>query len=292
MHGTFERAKTWPERMDSEAGRCAAAYQGQPGAYSEQAAHTICGPGASLLPCATLADAFRAVAEGRAASAVVPIENTLAGAVPGALSLLLASGLLVHAETSQRIDHVIAGTCGAALDDVREVLSHPVALAQCEGFFRAHPEIRAVSVFDTAGAVEIVARDADPRRAAIASRAAARLYGASILAEHVQDHDANYTRFVHVAPGPRREVLGGPCRIVLAVRLAHQPGTLVAALEVLTSLGLNLTRIDSSPVAGCPFEYEFFIEGLTTLASATATTIDALGRDSRFRVLGCFRCDG
>ena len=139
MHGTFERAKTWPERMDSEAGRCAAAYQGQPGAYSEQAAHTICGPGASLLPCATLADAFRAVAEGRAASAVVPIENTLAGAVPGALSLLLASGLLVHAETSQRIDHVIAGTRGAALDDVREVLSHPVALAQCEGFFNSSP---------------------------------------------------------------------------------------------------------------------------------------------------------
>jgi prephenate dehydratase len=288
MQDTFERATASPGPRGSEPDRYTASYQGQPGAYSEQAAYGICGQGASLLPCATLADAFRAVAEGRAASAVVPIENTLAGAVPGALSLLLASGLLVHAETSQRIDHVIAGTPGAALDDVREVLSHPVALAQCERFFRAHPAIRAVSVFDTAGAVEMVSRHADPRHAAIASRAAARLYGASILAEHVQDHEANYTRFVHVAPGPRREVAGGPCRIMLAARLAHEPGTLVAALQVLNSLGLNLTRIDSSPVAGCPYEYEFFIEAVTALDSDASSTIEVLGRDSRFRLLGCY----
>ena len=282
----------WRGRMDSGAGRYAASYQGQPGAYSEQAARTICGADAALLPCATLADAFRAVAEGKAASAVVPIENTLAGAVPGALSLLLASGFVVHAETSERIDHVVAGTADAALDAVREILSHPVALAQCEGFFRAHPDVRAVSVFDTAGAVEMVVRDGDPGRAAIASRAAAHLYGASILAEHVQDHEANYTRFVQVAPGPRREMAAGPCRIMLAMRLAHQPGTLVAALQVLNSLGLNLTRIDSSPVAGSPFEYEFIVEGVTERAPDAAMAIETLGRDSRFRVLGCFHFAG
>ena len=271
------------------AGPYTASYQGQPGAYSEQAALRICGRDAMLLPCTTLAETFRAVSDGQAASAVIPIENTLAGAVPGALSLLLASGFVVHGETSEWIDHVIAGPSGAALERVREVLSHPVALAQCERFFRSHPDILAVSVFDTAGAVEMVMRGADATRVALASRAAARLYGASILAEHVQDHEANYTRFVHVAPGPRRAIPAGSSRIMLAVRLAHQRGSLAAALHLLNTLGLNLTRIDSSPVPGCPFEYEFIIEGTTEGAAEAAAAIQTLEGDRRFRVLGCIQ---
>ena len=265
-----------------------AAYQGQPGAFSEQAARRMCGADATLLPCETLADAFAAVAEGRARSAVVPIENTLAGPVPGVLRLLLASVFVVTGEVVEWIDHVLAAPPGASLDTIREVLSHPVALAQCTAFFKAHPRLRAVPAFDTAGAVQMVMRDADPTRAALGGRSAAALYGASIIAEHLQDHQSNYTRFVRVAHPPLRPAPAGPARVMLAARLAHRPGTLAAALQALAAAGANLTRIDSAPVPGCPFEYEFFLEGTFDEASAIDAAVSALDGIARLRTLGLF----
>lgn len=253
--------------MTRERERADAAYQGQAGAFSEQAARRICGGGARLLPCETLADAFGAVADERARSAVVPIENTLVGSVPGVLRLLLTSGLVVLAEAVEWIDHVLAAPPGGSLDAVREVLSHPVALAQCAGFFRSRPGVRVVPVFDTAGAVQMIIRDGDPTRAAIGGRAAAALYGASIVAEHLQDHRSNYTRFIRAGHPPFGAVTAGPARVMLATRLAHQPGTLAAALQLLAGIGVNLTRIDSVPVEGCPFEYEFVLEGTIDDAS-------------------------
>jgi prephenate dehydratase len=239
------------------------AYQGQAGAYSEQAARRICGVDAPLLPCDTLADVFAALGGGRASAAVIPIENTLAGAVPGALRLLFDSGLAVDAEATEWIDHVLAGAATARLDNLDEVLSHPVALAQCAHFFREHPHIRAVPVFDTAGAMDLVMREGLATRAAIAGRAAAALYGATILAEHLQDHDANYTRFVRVvSPGHATppDFSAGACRAMLSLRLPHHPGSLARALTTIADHGLNLTRIDSLPIPGAPFEYEFLIE--------------------------------
>jgi prephenate dehydratase len=264
-----------------------AAYQGQPGAYSEAAARRICGAGATLLPCDTLEDVFAALGGRRARAAVIPIENTLAGAVPGALRLLFDSGLWVDAEATEWIDHVLAGPAGGAVGSLREVLSHPVALAQCARFFQEHPGIRATSVFDTAGAMAMVMRDADPARAAIAGRAAAALYGATIHAEHLQDHDANYTRFVRVVPAARAQSPApttGPMRAMLSMRLPHRPGSLAAALTTLAARGLNLTRIDSSPIPGSPFEYQFLIEALTD--GDVASAIAGLGDTINVRVIG------
>lgn len=268
-----------------------AAYQGQPGAYSEQAAGKMCGAGATLLPCDTLAATFAAVADGRARAAVIPLENTLAGPVPGAITLLLASGLVVHGERTEHIDHVLAAPDGASLDSLREVLSHPVALAQCERFFKEHRDIRAVPVFDTAGALKIVMQERDTTRGAIAGRAAAALYRASILAEHLQDHPANFTRFVRIAPPPGPDLSAGPCRVLLGLRLAHQPGSLAAALQTLAAFDVNLTRLDSSPVPGCPFEYEFVLEGVVSRSEACAGALEALRRHGEVRLLGAFDGD-
>jgi len=265
--------------------RFEAAYQGQPGAYSEQAARRLCGTDAALLPCETLADVFEALGSGRARAAVIPIENTLAGAVPGALRLLFDSGLTVDAETTEWIDHVLAGPSSASLATIREVLSHPVALAQCTHFFKTHPDIRPVSVFDTAGALEMVMKSSDPSRAAIAGRAAAALYGASLIQEHLQDHEANYTRFVRIVPGtvtPRE----GPCRAMLSLRLPHRTGSLAHALQAMADRGLNLTRIDSSPIPGSPFEYEFLIEATSDADFDRA--ISTLSRAMTIRLIGCF----
>jgi prephenate dehydratase len=265
------------------------AYQGHPGAYSEHAALTLCGADARLLPRETLADAFAAVADGTARFAVVPLENTLAGTVPGTVSLLLESGCSVVAEVSEPIDHVLAGLPGAGIEGLREAHSHPVALAQCTRFFTAHPSIRPVAVWDTAGALRAVIESADPARAAVASRFAAERYGAAILAEHLQDHAANFTRFIQAGLVPAPDVTGrGPLRVMLAVRLAHRPGTLATLLLALSEAGANLTRLDSVPLPGSPFEYEFLIEGVVAAALDVDRLLATLDPGTRIRVVGCF----
>jgi prephenate dehydratase len=263
-----------------------AAYQGQAGAYSEQAARLLCGPEAALLPCETLADVFAAV-EQRAHWAVVPIENTLTGAVPGVVTLLLSSGLTVHDETIARIDHVLAGPAGLALDDVREVLSHPVALAQCARFFKSHPAVRPVPVFDTAGALDLVMRESPSGRAAIAGRAAAVLYGAVVLAEHLQDHPDNFTRFLKAGPAPLPPV-AGPTHVIIGARLPHRPGALARLLQDLAETGANLTRIDSAPLHGSPFEYEFLIDAVLPEGDHTDLDLAARWGEAEVRVLGQF----
>jgi len=249
----------------------------------------MCGADATLLPCETLSEVFAAVAARRARCAIVPLENTLAGPVPGAITLLLESGFVVHGETAERIDHVLAAPVGATLAGVREILSHPMALAQCERFFKAHPGVRPVPVFDTAGALQMVMRAGDPSRAAIVGQAAGELYGAAVLARHLQDHASNFTRFLRVAHPPAPPLGSGPCRFLFAVRLAHQPGTLALALQVLADHAINLTRIDSAPVPGRPFEYEFVLEGTLAQSASLGAAVQALERHARVRLLGSFR---
>jgi prephenate dehydratase len=146
-----------------------------------------------------------------------------------------------------------------------------------------------VPVFDTAGALQMVMRAGDPSRAAIVGQAAATLYGASVLARHLQDHASNFTRFLRVARPPAPPFGPGSCRFLLAVRLAHRPGTLALALQVLADHEVNLTRIDSVPMQGSPFEYEFVLEGTLARSAALGSAVEALERHTRVRLLGCFR---
>jgi len=233
------------------------AYQGAPGAFSEQAAWALVGPDAPLLPRDSLSDVFDAVRDRRAGRAVVPFENTLAGTVPGTYELLLEHGLTATGEASIRIEHMLIAHPSARLTDVRRVLSHPVALDQCRTFIRAYG-LEPVPVFDTAGAVDVVLRDGDHSAAAIASRRAAELHHAGILAEGIEDHRENWTRFLRLEPATSLSV--GGQKAIVALELRHERGSLGRALQVLAAQGLNLTNIESRPIPGRPFEYAFLAE--------------------------------
>ncbi len=178
----------------------ACAYQGVPGAFSEDAAVALVGERARLRPCPTLVDVFEALAAGLVGRAVVPIENTLAGRVPGCADLIATHRVRVVAERAHPITQVLMAPPGVTLTAIRHVLSHPVAIAQCDRFFRAHPAITPVPVFDTAGAVAEVTRVRAADAGAIASRRAADVYGAVVLLDEIQDRPDNFTRFLLIEP--------------------------------------------------------------------------------------------
>jgi prephenate dehydratase len=267
-----------------------AAYQGAPGAYSELAAHTLLGPTASMLPRRSLEQVFEAVSAGGARYGVVPVENTLSGTVPNVYELLLSHDLRVVGETLTHIDHVLVGTPSMKIEDVRRVLSHPVALAQCAEFFRRHRNVQAVPVFDTAGAVEIIMREDDGFSAAVASRRAADLYKAAVLAEHLQDHQENWTRFLLLGRAQDSGDSKGANKTLVAFDLPHKPGALAHALNEIAKRHVNLTKIESRPIAGKPFEYRFVVEltvdpGNDVLDDA----IDEMRRETPWlRVLGAY----
>ena len=177
-----------------------AAYQGVPGAFSEDAARAMLGYGVGLHACETLADVFAALVKGTANAAVVPVENTIAGAVPGAADLIVAHRVHVVREHAIHIAHAVIGAPGSMLEGIRRVWSHPVALAQCEAWFRRHPHITPMPAFDTAGAVADVVRRGSREDAALGSRRAADVYGGVVLQADVQDRVENFTRFVLVQP--------------------------------------------------------------------------------------------
>jgi prephenate dehydratase len=179
------------------------AYQGAPGAFSEDAAMALVGADAVLRPCRTLADVFDALTAGQVQRAVVPIENTLAGRVPGCADLIARHRVRVVAERAHQITQALVAPAGVEFGAVRRVLSHPVAIAQCGRFLHAHPSLEPVPVFDTAGAVAEIVRTASGDAAAIAGRRAADVYGAVVLVDDIQDRPDNFTRFLLIEAGNR-----------------------------------------------------------------------------------------
>src|SRR5687767_14629401 len=270
--------------------RADAAYQGAPGAFSEDAAVAMLGAQARLRPCPTLADVFAALSQGDANAAVVPLENTLAGAVPGAADLIATHAVHIVAEHAAPVAHAVIGVPGVTLEQVRRVWSHPVALAQCEQWFRAHPQITPMPAFDTAGAVADVIGRGVVEDAAIGSRRAAEVYGGIVLQEDVQDESDNFTRFVLIEPGRlmRRRQPGWKTSLVCV--LPNEPGALARALQPFAKRGMNLTRIESRPIRDAPFEYRFHIDvGPSEDPRKAAAAISELRGCSRaVRVLGVY----
>jgi prephenate dehydratase len=264
------------------------AYQGAPGAFSEAAAMGLFGSPVRLEPCRTLEDVFDLIARGEARYGVVPIENSLAGAVPGCADLLARHDVHITGERIELIAHALIAPKGVPMTDVRRVLSHPVAIAQCEQFFRAHPEMTAVPAFDTAGAVAEVLSRGWTDAAAIASHRAAALHDASVLADDIQDRADNSTRFLAIEAGPWSGTWEVNHKTTLLCVLPHEPGALVKALLPFSRLSLNLCRIESRPTRETPFEYGFHLDiGGTQDISALATAIGELEQYSRrTRVLG------
>ncbi len=233
------------------------AYQGEPGAYSDEAVATLFG-GANALGFATFRLTFEALSVGAVDAAVLPVENSSAGVVQEVSDLLWElPGLRVVREHVQPVQHCLLGWPGP----VERALSHPQALAQCSRYLHSR-QIRSVAFHDTAGAARAVAEQRQPGTAAIASRAAAKRYGLYILAESIQDDSENRTRFVVVERGeplrPRDGVVASKCS--LAFVAAHRPGSLAHALDCFARRSVNLTRLDSRPMLGRPFEYRFYLD--------------------------------
>jgi len=238
------------------------AFQGEPGAFSEAAAVQLLGEQIRTVPRGTFDATFRAIAEGAAEALLVPVENTLAGSVVRVYDLLLESPLEICGETILPIEHHLMGCPGAAFADVRAVASHPMALAQCERFFEANPRLKRVPAEDTAGSVREMMDRGEKSHAAIAARRAARQYGAIILRESIQDNAENFTRFVLLLPPEeaQRYRAQDAKKMSLAMRLAHKPGALLASLDPFSKHGVNLLKIESRPIHGKPFEYQFYLD--------------------------------
>lgn len=235
------------------------AIQGEPGSFSHEAALKL-QPGAVIVPCALSADVFAALSSGAVDAAVIPIENSLAGSVLEHFDLLLAHNVTVVAETSLRIRHNLIANAGSSIADIVRVFSHPVALAQCRRFLAAHPAMEAFAFYDTAGSVKKLVELGDLYAAAIASEAAARYYGATILQPDIEDNPENFTRFFLVRRAPDAVIHPASNKISIAFSVENKPGSLVAALSALSAIGTNLTKIESRPVHGRPWEYNFYVD--------------------------------
>jgi prephenate dehydratase len=233
------------------------AYQGEPGAYSETAVRAAF-PDAQAMPCDTVRLVFSRVTSGEADFGVVPVENSQAGSVNESYDLLLRSSLVqVVGEVVIRVDHALLAPPGARLEGIRRAYSHWQALAQCEEFLTTH-RIDPVPVHDTAGGARMVAERGLPEEAAIASVEAGANLGLAVLAEHIQTYPDNFTKFGAI--GTRDAGLGTANKTSLVMAGDDRPGSLFRALQPLADRGVNLTKLESRPRRGAPFEYVFYID--------------------------------
>lgn len=303
------------------------AFQGEAGAFSEEALVAHFGGGVEPLPCRDFDGVGSRVRSGEAGYGVLPVENSLAGSVQGAYDVLAAGGLTIVGEIILPIRHFLLGCTGARLEQIRRVTSHPVALAQCVRFLSGRPEIEVVAVYDTAGAAREVARGGDPAVAAVASRGAGDRYGLEVLAADIQDRDDNQTRFFVVrpagdgavgqepAPGsaapsadmpPGSEPVLAPApagraspsagevekprwKSVLLIELEDRPGALLRVLEPFAERKISLSKLESRP-AEVPWRYRFILELRAHLGDPAAkdAVAEVRRRSDSLAVLGSF----
>lgn len=265
------------------------AIQGEPGSFSHEAALAAV-PGAEIVPCAVSPEVFAAVVEGRVDCAVIPIENSLAGSVVEHYDLLLDCDVAIESESLLRIRHNVIAMPGTSLDAITRVASHPVALAQCRAFFLSHPRIEATPFYDTAGSVKHLMAAHDRTMAGIASVQAAKHYGGEILAAGVEDSPENYTRFFLIRRHSEVRPDAQADKVSLAFTVENRPGTLVAALEILAAHKTNLTRIESRPVQGRPWQYVFYADyQLASPGTADAALRALTAHCSMVKELGRYR---
>ena len=263
------------------------AIQGEAGSFSHQAALRMV-PGCAIVPCARSTEVFDLVERGKVASAVIPIENSLAGSVAEHLDLLLARRVLVHKEFRLRIVHNLIAARGVRLASVRRVYSHPVALDQCRDFFRAHPGIEPLPFYDTAGSVKHIIEAGLRDAAAIAGRQAAGVYKGRILAAGLEDDKRNFTRFFLIRKARQR--VAGANKTSIAFIVKNVPGALYHALGIFAAQGISLSKIESRPIRGRPWEYNFFADFLRGDDTGSRSALRELASIAdRVKLLGIYR---
>ncbi len=234
------------------------AFQGEPGAFSHHAAQKIFGDGIKPEPRLAFDDVFESVTRKSADFAVVPIENTLAGSIHQNFDLLARHPLDVIAETFLRVQHHLIVHPRADLRQIRKVYSHPAALEQCKRLMRKLKKVEKVSFYDTAGSVKFIRDNGMRNAAAIASEDAARIYGMKILRRGIEDDPENYTRFLALARRGSFPRTGGKTSVVFGLK--NEPGVLFKALSVFALRSIDLTKIESRPIRGKPWQYLFYLD--------------------------------
>ena len=263
------------------------AFQGEPGAYSEQAVREHFGSNTATLPCRTFSEMFDAVHNDRATHSMLPVENSLAGMVVPAYDLLVDHDLRVQAEVIVRVEHCLLAASGTQLGDVTHVMSHHQALAQCEKNIGRQGLIP-VDHYDTAGAARDLANNPQPGMAAIASALAAETYNLEILVPNFEDMDFNFTRFFVLGKlDPPRQ---SPCKTSIIFTTRHVPGALYTVLAELAGRGINLTKIESRPRRNRPWHYRFFVdfEGHEDDEAVQEAMLGILKQSSFLQVLGSY----
>jgi len=233
------------------------AFQGETGAYSEEAAFQFFGSSIQVKPCESVDDVFRAVEEDKTQFGIVPIENSLEGIINRSYDLLLDSNLRICGETELRVVHCLIANLGIRLDSLKRVYSHPQALGQCQVFLR-HLNRELIPAYDTAGSVKMIKEKGITDGAAIASARAAEIYGMQILARGIEDHPNNFTRFFILARQDSPPSGNDKTSIVFSIK--HRPGALSEFLKTLILRNINVTKIESRPTRQKPWEYNYYLD--------------------------------
>ena len=268
------------------------AIQGELGSNSHMATLAMLGNanGLEIIACNVSAEVLAKVVSGAVDGAVLPIENSLHGSVAEHYDLLLELPVRIERESLLRIRHNVIAMPGVKLAEVKRVMSHPVALSQCRRFLMGHPEFQVVPFYDTAGSVKHLMAEGLRDVGGIAPELAASEYGAEVLVAGVEDHAENYTRVHLVLREDAAVVDDAVNKMSVAFAIEHRPGTLVAALELLAAAGVNLTKIESRPVPGSPWEYVFYVDVRFEDAAKADAAVGALRQHCRMvRVLGRYR---
>ncbi|HUO14658.1 MAG TPA: prephenate dehydratase [Verrucomicrobiae bacterium] len=271
------------------------AIQGELGSFSHEAAEKMV-TGCTVVPCARSAEVFERLERGAVQAAVIPIENTLAGTVAEHADLLVDRPVFVQGEYFLRIVHNVIAARGVKLSGVRRVLSHPVALDQCRNFFRLHPHVEPVPFYDTAGSVKHIVGGHLRDTAAIAGRKAAQQYSAKILQSGVEDNKENFTRFflIRGLKDKSRNYQGlyakTSNKTSIAFHVKNVPGVLFRSLSVFALRDISLSKIESRPMRGRPWEYVFYVDFLRGDDEAARNALHHLSEVAEFvKVLGIYR---
>lgn len=273
-------------------GRRRVAFQGELGAFSSEAAVRLLGEGIELLPCESFEKMFSSLEGGECDNCLAPIENSLYGSVYQNYDLLLKHNLSIIGETSLRIVHNLIARPGVGIESIRKVYSHPVALGQCLRYLAANPRMQPVAAYDTAGSVKMIMGSGEEGAAAIASVAAAEAYGARVLVPGIEDDHRNFTRFLLLARAS--DVTGTPegaDKTSIVFSLENRTGSLYRAMAVFALRDIDLTKIESRPLVGRPWEYSFYVDFIGNIDETRVR--NALAHLGEFaagiKVLGCYR---
>lgn len=275
------------------------AIQGERGAFSEEAARALLDWPLRIVATPDFAHMFSAVGRHRAHACLAPMENSLVGSIFQNYDLLLQYAYRVRGEVYLKVEHCLIAPVGTYFDEVRRVYSHPIALDQCQEFFRRHSKIETISSYDTAGSVQMLVDRRETAAAAVAGREAARHYNAKVLRAGIEDDPSNYTRFFLLSlvdaeledlPSSFAPERTGPPKTSVVFHVENAPGSLCGALAAFAERGIDLTKIESRPVRGKPFEYMFYLDfqGTPGVAPVDAALAELQRRAGFLRILGSY----